>query len=659
VKSGPRTDEPLYELPNFSRAAQKRERVLTLLGVAGAVWISLLLATQFLAWRWEFHPVLGEPALLGPVHLYPATSYIQWARRFGDASATAPDLAAARVVFLGALGLQLSLIVWLVRGRLAQIRRTGDTHGSAHWARPEEVEATGLLLPSAGPPEKPTVIVGAWSDGVTTHYLRDARDQHVLAYAPSGAGKSTCLVVPTLLEWRGSVVVLDPKSELWNLTAGYRRAALGNRCLRFDPSCSDGSAARYNPLTAIPRSLEDVKYAQSLADILVDPDGTGKARDFWEQSAHALLVGVLLHVVWSRPDKTLAGCARLLSDPDRSIEDTLQEMLTTEHDPAFAMGWRTWSGELSAAHPVVAAAARKMLDLDKRTSSGVLATAQSYLELFRDPIVAANTAASDFTARDLMHHEDPVSLYLAIAPAELVRLRSLIRIVIQQLTRQLTESMEFHFAANTPRFRHRLLLLLDEFTILGRIDFIASAIAYVRSYGIRVYISIQTVAQLLAVYGQHQSISTNCGIQVALSTNDHTTAEVLSKMTGTMTVNWERTSTSAGAALASGSGGRTNYSAAEVGRALLTPDEVRRLPGRESLIFASGHPPIRGIRRPYYEDPALLAQAQITPPDVSDVLAGPVAPSVVPAAPLSSSSVEAISYLDAADRVAFWDSRQN
>lgn len=645
-----RPDEPLYSLPTFSRSAQRRLRALALLGLVAAVVLAMSAATQFLAWRWSFHPALGEPWLDEPLRLYSPSRLLEWSSRFGEEPATARDVETAVHLFgAGLLGLLLPSL-FVLRGHLSKLRHEGDTHGSAHWARPEEVHATGLLVPPPRPGERPAVVVGAWSDGTGVHYLRDTRDLHVLAYAPSGAGKSTCLIVPTLLEWRDSVVVLDPKSELWNLTAGHRREALGNRCLRFDPACVDGSAARYNPLLAIPRSREDVKYAQSLADILVDPDGTGKARDFWQQSAHALLVGVALHVLWARPDKTLAGCASLLSDPERSIEDSLTEMLGAAHDPALAMGWRTPSGELTATHPVVASCARKMLDLDKRTSSGVLATAQSHLELFRDPIVADNTAVSDFSARDLMHHEAPVSLYLAIAPAELVRLRGLIRIVLQQITRQLTESMEFHFASNEPRFRHRLLLLLDEFTILGRLDFIASAIAFVRGYGIRVYISIQSITQLLATYGQHQSISTNCGIQTALSTNDLATAEVLSKLTGTMTVNWERRSTSAGAPLASVGAGRTNYSQTEVGRPLLTPDEVRRLPAKEALVFVGGHPPIRGVRRPYFEDPGFSASVRIPPPAVSDRL-GSTAPDW-PVARSIEGSTETAAQIEAARRVA-------
>jgi type IV secretion system protein VirD4 len=118
-------------------------------------------------------------------------------------------------------------------------------------------------------------------------------------------GKSTCLVVPTLLAWPHSALILDVKGEPWHLTAGYRPRTLGHRCLRLDLACADGTAARYNPLLAVPRGAEDVKHAQSIADTLVDPDGRDQARTFWDQSAHTLLTALILQVVYIGDEPTL------------------------------------------------------------------------------------------------------------------------------------------------------------------------------------------------------------------------------------------------------------------------------------------------------------------------------------------------------------------
>src|SRR5262249_14568188 len=153
----------------------------------------------------------------------------------------------------------------------------------------------------------------------------------------------------------------------------------------------------------------------------------------------------------------------------------------------------------------------------------------------RDPDVARNTSTSDFTASDLVSADRPVSLYLTIAPGDLGRLHALLRLVLSQLTRELT-------LPEAPGRRRPLLLLLDEFTALGKLDFLHREIAYLRSFGIRVFISIQTLSQLFEVYGEHQSISANCGTQIAYGANDIETARRLSEMTGVFTIEFDQRS---------------------------------------------------------------------------------------------------------------------
>jgi type IV secretion system protein VirD4 len=418
-------------------------------------------------------------------------------------------------------------------------------------------------------------------------------------------------VIPTLLGWEGSVVALDLKGELWQTTAGYRHSA-GNLCVRFDPTLRRGSAG-YNPVAAIPRSEEDVAYAQDVADILVSPEGreSSGGERFFEDSAKALLTGVLLHVLYTDPRPSLGGCLHLLSAAEPAA--VWEQMRKAEHDRSGRRGWTDRATRASTAtHPTVAAAASRLVGMDYRTASGVIATAQSKLALFEDGLVAANTAVSGFSGGDLIEGEKPVSVYLTVAPANLDRMRPLLRVVLNQLTRQLTGQLDLR----PGKSRRPVLLMLDELPALGRLDFMARGIGYFRGFGVRVYISIQSLEQLVEIYGPHQSIASNCSVQIAYGANDAATARLLSEMTGRRTVEYVRESRNRALL-----GGRRTEAETEMGRPLLSPDEIRRLPADEALIYVAGCAPIRGQRVPYWRDGSLALRAAMPPPGASDRVA--------------------------------------
>jgi type IV secretion system protein VirD4 len=417
------------------------------------------------------------------------------------------------------------------------------------------------------------------------------------------------------------VVVHDIKGENWALTAGWRRQELGSACLKFDPTADDGSSARYNPLFEVRPWPDDVKDAQNIADLLIDPAGAG-GHDHWDLhwnlTAHDLLVGVILHVLYAERDKTLRGCLTFLADPTRPIENALSSMLTTAHDPTGKLGWTDpSSGQPTRTHPVIAGAARALLNKSDNERSSVVSSAVKFLNLYRDPIVAANTETCDFALRDLLEADRPVSLYLTTPPSDIIRTRSLLRLLLNQLGRRLTESLDAGGMSGSPR-PPRLLLMLDEFPALGRLDFLQTALAYLPGYGITAYLIVQDLAQLAQTYGRDESIVSNCHVRVAYAANKVDTAKVISEMAGAMTVHREtRTYT----------GSRLNpvlmhviASEQESQRPLLTPDEVMRLPDDAALIFVAGRPPIYGRRIRYYEDPVFAARAAIPPPSTSDRL---------------------------------------
>jgi type IV secretion system protein VirD4 len=251
-----------------------------------------------------------------------------------------------------------------------------------------------------------------------------------------------------LITWPGSVVVHDIKGENWTLTAGWRSRF--GRVFLFDPTNPESSAC--NPLLEVRRGDAKVRDVQNVADILVDPEGALERRNHWEKTSHSLLVGAILHVLYAEPDKTLAGVANFLSDPKRPIEMTLRAMMTMPH-----LGDRS--------HPVVASAARELLNKSENERSGVLSTAMSFLGLYRDQVVAKVTRRCDWRIADLVEDRRPAALYLVVPPSDISRTKPLVRLILNQIGRRLTEEL------NAKSRRHRVLLMLDEFPALGRLDF--------------------------------------------------------------------------------------------------------------------------------------------------------------------------------------------
>ncbi|MDH3604740.1 MAG: type IV secretory system conjugative DNA transfer family protein, partial [Candidatus Tectomicrobia bacterium] len=418
------------------------------------------------------------------------------------------------------------VIVW---GR--KHRPKTDLHGSAHWATEAEVRETGLLPPL---PKRrfgllpgyrllgKGVYVGAWQDRKNRiHYLRHNGPEHILAFAPTRSGKGIGLVLPTLLSWPHSTVVLDIKGENWALTSGWRQSQAQNLVLKFDPAAPPGHSVKFNPLDEIRLGTNHcVSDVQNIVTMIVDPDGSG-LNDHWAKTGHALLVGAVLHALSkakaSHTTATLKSVADMLSDPARPIDALFDEMIQTDHpEPDI--------------HDVIAASAQDMKNKADNEKSGVLSTAMSFLTLYRDPIVARNTEVSEFSIRDLMHHAKPVSLYIVVPPSDKDRLKPLVRLLINQIVRTLTEEMTFAGGASTLQHKHRLLLMLDEFPSLGKLDIFQESLAFIAGYGLKAYLIVQDLSQLYAAYSKDEAIMSNCHIRIAYAPNKIETAELLSKM---------------------------------------------------------------------------------------------------------------------------------
>ena len=539
--------------------------------VLAIILLGVWAATEWTAAMLGYQPELGLPWFVAwHVPVYRPWALFGWWYHYEAYAPAVFNKAGALAAASGFLGCGAAVAGSLWRAR--QSSRV-TTYGSARWATEREVRDAGLLG-DAG------VLLGALRGA----YLRHDGPEHVMAFAPTRSGKGVGLVVPTLLSWTGSAVIHDIKGENWELTAGWRSRF--SHCLLFNPT--DQRSARYNPLLEVRRGEHEVRDVQNIADILVDPEGALERRSHWEKTSHSLLVGAILHILYAEEDKTLARVATFLSDPERSFVATLRTMMGANHLGA---------PEAPLVHPVVASAAREVLNKSENERSGVLSTAMSFLGLYRDPTVAAVTSACDWRIADLVAAARPVSLYLVVPPSDISRTKPLIRLVLNQIGRRLTESLQ----EEEGRARGaRLLLMLDEFPALGRLDFFETALAFMAGYGVRAVLIAQSLNQIVKAYGENNAILDNCHVRVAFATNDERTAKRISDALGTATEQ-RAMRNYAGHRLAPWLA-HVMVSRQETSRPLLTPGEVMQLPPGDELVLVSGLAPIRATKLRYFDD---------------------------------------------------------
>ena len=588
-----------------------------------------LLATQYIAAQFRYQPALGSPLLrMKRTDLYQPFAWCIW----GFQNCTSRDSRVRKPLFEGEMivlgGCILSMLAFFVAAnRRAQrlSENAEDLHGSARLAGPQDIEATGIMRSQGG------VYVGGWYNDSTRRlqYLRHNGPEHVLAFAPTRSGKGVGLVIPTLLAWDESAVIYDIKGENWAKTAGFR-ASRGQLCFKFSP-VEDGTSSRFNPLAEVriftPRDVSD---AQNVADMIIRSGEDSPMERHWEDSAASLTTGMILHACYTAAAEDRVACladlSGLFTRPGVEFRETLNEMISYQHDADYRHGWRTPAGLKTSTHPVVSEKAQEMLDKESKELSGVLSTAKTALALYSDPLVARNTAASDFTINDLVNDEHPVSLYLVVPPSDKIRLRRLIRLIFTMVVNRLTERMAFD-GSEQKRNKHRLLFLIDEFPSLNRMEIFADALSYMAGYGLKAYLITQDIRQIVDAYGQNESIVSNCHVRIAFAPNQVETAELLSKMTGTTTV--QKASFNFSGSRFSPVMSHVNASVDHIERPLMTPDEVMRLrpPKKEGsgdseiitepgdmLIFVSGHFPILGMQMLYFADPELARRSAIAPP---------------------------------------------
>ncbi|MFZ4071808.1 MAG: type IV secretory system conjugative DNA transfer family protein [Caulobacterales bacterium] len=538
----------------------------------GLVLFSAWGATAFIGTVFGGQAALGPRfATFGEAAIYTPWAIFEWTARFAD-DFPRPFAIAQLIVFAGFVA-AACVFALALKGK-AKLKPFGQDA----WGKFQDAEAAGLFAPAG-------TVLGKLGSGMHGgEILCFDGPEHQLLIGASRSGKGRGHVVPTLLAWPRSALVLDVKGELadgddrhgFPGTAGFRET-LGP-VLRFAPTRAESAA--FNPLFEVRRGANEVRDVQNIVEIIVDPAGDGRHQDFWDRSAKQVLVGVILHVLYAEPPprKTLAVVREKLRD----LQATSDEMRRTLHR-------RNPSSRAPEVHPEVLHAATSFLAGEERLQSGVKATAESFFGLFADPIVASKTARSDFRIADLMCGEKPVSLFLQPPPSDAARLMPLMRLMLNQIARGLMEDQTH--AADGREKRQRLLMCLDEFPQLGRMPFFETAMGAMAGYGLKAYLVCQSLNHITRAYGRDNVILDNCHVVTAFAAADMETAKRIAEMAGEV---WEvrpQESEQRPHAILGPRKGQVTYR--EERRPLLLPGDVRQLALEEQLVFVSGAKPLK------------------------------------------------------------------
>jgi type IV secretion system protein VirD4 len=462
-------------------------------------------------------------------------------------------------------GAALATFAWvghdLLRNRFFQ-HETSSAYGTSSWATSRKLKRAGLFGSSG-------IILGRSGDKL----LRQQSDKHLLTLAPNRAGKGVSSIIPNLLTWPGSVLVIDPKGENAVVTAKQRRA-MGQSVYVLDPWGITGlKRARFNPLSALsPQSANLVEDAALLADGLVVPASKGE-EEFWNNEARALISGLLMHIATTET-------------PDECHLGTLRSMLTAGED-AF--------GELlddmvdnKSAHGLAARTARRIMQKTDKERSGVISTAQAQTHFLDSPRMTEVLAASDFDLANLKSGK--MTIYLVLPADRLATHGRWLRLIVGLCLSALTRHRQ---VSSLP-----VLFLLDEFAALGRLQAVETAMGLLAGYGVLLWPILQDLSQLQDLYPHRwKSFLANAGAVQAFGVNDLGTAKYISDMLGNRTVMVRQVGRSGEAEFTHGS---ENYSATS--RPLLMPQEIMRLTSNREILLLQGQSPVLAERVCYFSD---------------------------------------------------------
>ena len=457
----------------------------------------------------------------------------------------------------------------VVLGLVLSFPRQMNSHGSAKWASHREMIKLGYLLPYKqilGP-----VFGKSTGPKAMGKYLSSGNHAHSLIVAPTRAGKGVGVVIPTLLTFNGSVVVLDVKGELFDLTSRAREAR-GDRVYKFNPLDESGITHRYNPIddiASLPRARQFTAARRLAANLII---AKSKSAEGFVEGARDLFAAGVVSVI-ERGTPTVGAIYALFSQPGDKSDLFANLAIESQSEEARGIFDNMAGNDL------------------KIITSYTSVLGDGGLNLWADPLIQRATETSDFSIRTL--RSEPSSIYLCVNANDIIVLSPLMRLLFQQMV----STLQNRLPEEDDVFE--VLFLLDEFKSLGKMSLIETAITTLAGFGGRFMIVVQNLSNLTEIYGPagKENFLGNCGVQVFMATADAETPQYISKAIGDFTRKARSKSWSSNDPFSGSS-----IQEREEGSRLIRPEEIRLLPNEEEIVLLTGEPPLRLRKIRYYED---------------------------------------------------------
>ncbi|WP_211271628.1 type IV secretory system conjugative DNA transfer family protein [Moraxella bovis] len=473
-----------------------------------------------------------------------------------------------------------------------------ELHGSARFANDAEIRRAGFLPNDKErtklqkkKPSNPSILIGKHKD----KFLEFFGNEFMFVAAPTRSGKGVAIVIPNLLHYPDSIMVLDVKNENWDLTAGFRSKYQDVYLFSPNPrpQIVNGEkiyrSHRYNPLDYISRDeFERMKDIGDIANIFFPANSGNDTSDYFNSQAQRLFTGLVLY---------------MLETPDRPC--TLAELMRIAESPIPLNEWivstieqRKKDGKELSAECVQALMSYAGNPADN-TRGGIDSTMKAPLIIFTDPVVASATSYSDFRLDEV--RKKKMTIYVGIQPNALPRFSKLLNIMFSQLLGINTQVLP----EQDPSLKHQCLVLLDEFTALGKIEIVQKSVAFMAGYNMRLMLIFQSKSQVEGVYGEDgaKDIFANMACQVEYTPTEQDQAEELSRKLGTQTVKSKSISRNRG------KGGGGSVSTSDQSRALMLPQELKEMDAEKEIIFFTRRTlPIFCDKAFYYTSPDVFGK---------------------------------------------------